>query len=241
MFDLNIPIIIDFEKHIINISFESIVNSLKENNESIDKFFEIEIENCIQLAKEHIEPYACYIIKRINEIDTSKGIIFLDNITLNVNQIIARQLKGSNYLAVFISTIGDKIEAISKNKIKNGDFLNGLIYNNIGSEAVENVAKFIHAYIENIARQENYNITNRFSPGYCKWNVEEQKILFSFFPSDINKVKLNNSSLMYPIKSVSGIIGIGKDVQKKHYYCAQCNEKNCIYLNNNLQNLNLIN
>jgi hypothetical protein len=40
-------------------------------------------------------------------------------------------------------------------------------------------------------------------------------------------VRLTDSSLMVPIKSVSGIIGIGEKVRKLDYTCGLCDFKQC--------------
>ncbi|MCF0209200.1 MAG: methionine synthase, partial [Bacteroidaceae bacterium] len=70
--------------------------------------------------------------------------------------------------------------------------------------------------------------TNRFSPGYCGWHVREQKLLFSTFPlAEPCGVKLTDSCLMLPIKSVSGVIGIGENVRKLEYTCGLCDYANC--------------
>ncbi|MCK7538940.1 MAG: hypothetical protein MZV63_52410 [Marinilabiliales bacterium] len=47
-------------------------------------------------------------------------------------------------------------------------------------------------------------ITNRFSPGYCGWDVAEQHKLFSFFKDNFCGITLTESALMNPVKSVSG-------------------------------------
>ena len=70
--------------------------------------------------------------------------------------------------------------------------------------------------------------TNRFSPGYCGWHVSEQQRLFSLFPTaNPCGIRLTDSSLMIPIKSVSGIIGIGKNVRHLDYSCGLCNYSKC--------------
>ena len=70
--------------------------------------------------------------------------------------------------------------------------------------------------------------TNRFSPGYCGWHVREQPDLFSLFPTPHPcGIHLTDSCLMVPIKSVSGVIGIGPNVKKLEYSCGLCDYKNC--------------
>ena len=72
-------------------------------------------------------------------------------------------------------------------------------------------------------------ITNRYSPGYCGWDVAEQHKLFQLIPDNFCGVRLNESSLMNPEKSVSGIIGIGENVKYNPYTCRICDMKDCIY------------
>ena len=40
-------------------------------------------------------------------------------------------------------------------------------------------------------------------------------------------IRLTDSSLMIPIKSVSGVIGVGTDVRKLEYTCGLCTYENC--------------
>lgn len=69
--------------------------------------------------------------------------------------------------------------------------------------------------------------TNRFSPGYCEWHVNEQKLLFSLLPDNVCGITLNSSALMYPIKSISGVIGSGLHVDTRKYGCQFCELDNC--------------
>jgi len=73
------------------------------------------------------------------------------------------------------------------------------------------------------------HVSESFSPGYCSWDVAEQHKLFSFFPTNFCGITLSDSSLMKPVKSVSGIIGIGSDLNRKVHHCLICNDKTCMY------------
>ncbi len=146
---------------------------------------------------------------------------------LNVSEIIYEQIKKSEYLAIFICSAGHLISDLSQNAMLKGDTLSGYLYDMYGSFIVEKAMDKIQVHLEKICIKKGLSITNRFSPGYCNWNVCEQQILFSLFPENFTKVKLTESCLMLPLKSVSGIIGIGKNVKKTEYKCNKCNEKNC--------------
>ena len=56
----------------------------------------------------------------------------------------------------------------------------------------------------------------------------QQKKLFPLFPSaEPCGIRLTDSSLMLPIKSVSGVIGLGEDVRKLEYTCGLCTYDRC--------------
>jgi len=150
-----------------------------------------------------------------------------NNLIFKTGKIITEQLLGSNYIAIFLTTVGEKFDSWSRGLFDNGDFDQGYIADLIGSELAEAAADEVESIIQRIAKQNNLSITNRLSPGYCGWNVSEQKKLFSLLPDNFCGIKLTESSLMIPMKSVSGIIGLGKSVFKRPYPCATCNYTDC--------------
>ncbi len=154
-----------------------------------------------------------------------KGVMF------NVQPVIFRQIKGSEDMALFICTAGPAVGELSRQSMKDGDLLRGYVYDLIGSEVVENAADRLQEELKRAAGEEGKKITNRFSPGYCGWDVAEQHKLFGFFKDNFCAVTLNDSALMNPVKSVSGLIGIGRDVKYTSYQCHICDSKNCIYRN----------
>jgi len=120
---------------------------------------------------------------------------------------------------------------MSRQSMRNGDLLRGYVYDGIGSEVVENAADRMQEELKRAAGEEGKNITNRFSPGYCGWDVAEQHKLFSFFKDNFCAITLTDSALMNPIKSVSGLIGIGRYARYSSYLCHTCDNKDCLYRN----------
>ncbi len=110
-----------------------------------------------------------------------------------------------------------------------GDLMKGYVVDVIGSEIVEKAMDKIQDILQDEMKQIGLGITDRYSPGYCDWHVSEQQKLFSLFPQNYCNIRLSETSLMDPIKSVSGIIGIGKKAEKKGYTCDFCQVKDCIY------------
>lgn len=151
--------------------------------------------------------------------------IVIENQTFRTDKIVWQLLKKSEQLAIFICTAGSIISDRSKKLMAKGDLLEGYVVDTIGSVAVEKAMDIIHEKIKNISGKS----TNRYSPGYCNWNVAEQQKLFSLMPSNYSGVSLSESSLMSPVKSISGFIGIGNQVKFNDYTCNYCTQQNCIY------------
>jgi hypothetical protein len=161
-----------------------------------------------------------------NNIDKT---VLVKEITFDIKKIIFGQLKKSESAAFFICTAGEEIGKMSRKAMKSGDLLGGYIYDVVGSEIVESAADLMQAELEKTVALSGRKITNRFSPGYCGWDVSEQHKLFQLMPGTWCGVRLTPSSLMDPEKSVSGMIGIGKNVRHLPYTCNICNMKDCIY------------
>ncbi|MDF1591905.1 MAG: vitamin B12 dependent-methionine synthase activation domain-containing protein [Desulfobacterales bacterium] len=151
----------------------------------------------------------------------------MENVTFSTGRIIGRQIQRSESIAVFACTIGSGISDLSKSAMENGDMIQGYILDTIGSVAVEKAMDVIQQKLAETERRSGRKITNRFSPGYCDWDISAQRQLFSLLPGNFCGIKLTESALMLPIKSVSGIIGIGKKVKLRDYPCKICESRNC--------------
>lgn len=153
----------------------------------------------------------------------------ISNIRFDIGKIIFGQIKKSESMAVFICTAGEEIGLKSREAMVEKDLLRGYIFDVIGSEIVEAAADLMQVELEGQVLASGMKITNRYSPGYCGWNVAEQHKLFRLVPENFCGIRLTDSALMDPVKSVSGIIGIGKQVRRLPYTCKICDMKDCIY------------
>lgn len=170
------------------------------------------------------------ILSDIHFNDTEKT-IEINHLVFQIKKIVYGLLKKSDSIAVFLCTAGEGIGIRSKKAMKEGDLLTGYIYDVIGSEIVESAADLMQNEFEKTVISSGKKITNRYSPGYCGWDVAEQHKLFQLIPSNFCGIRLTESALMDPIKSVSGIIGIGENVRFNPYTCNICDIKTCIYRN----------
>ncbi|MEN6619855.1 MAG: vitamin B12 dependent-methionine synthase activation domain-containing protein [Rikenellaceae bacterium] len=142
------------------------------------------------------------------------------------NQIAPVFLKAEN-IALFVATMGkESKQIIDSNR---SDPFEYYMVDFIASQFAEGMAGYIHDKIKKYATEASYGFSNRYSPGYCGWSVIEQKKLFGFFPENPCGIRLTESCLMDPVKSVSGAIALGPDVKYQEYGCKKCEEINCLY------------
>lgn len=153
----------------------------------------------------------------------------INKVRFEVKKIVFTQLKKSDSVALFLCTAGAEIGIRSRKAMQEKDLLKGYVYDVIGSEIVEAAADLMQAELEKSMLDSGKKITNRYSPGYCGWDVAEQHKLFQLIPDNHCGIKLTPSALMDPVKSVSGIIGIGKNVKYNPYTCRMCELKDCVY------------
>lgn len=181
----------------------------------------------IREVREWIHPAFSFFITK-GTLDNEKETLTIKGTNFQIGKIINRQLRGSEAYAFFTATVGQAFEEYQERLKKEGDMVKIYIADALGSILAEKTADLMEETLEKELIQKKWKHTNRFSPGYCGWHVSEQQKLFSIFPiSQPCGIRLTASSLMLPIKSVSGVIGLGTDVRKLEYTCGLCTFDQC--------------
>ncbi len=181
-----------------------------------------------------LEPYCNirggYVIKENIDLDYEMQRLTIDNILLSINKVVCDQIKNSEQIVVFYCTAGEGISQWANQLMNEGDLLKGYAVDTLGTVVVEHAMDIVQQTLNtDIGGQKK--TTNRYSPGYCDWDVSGQHQLFSLFPDGFCDISLSDTALMYPIKSVSGIIGIGQNVRFSEYTCNFCNRTDCVLRN----------
>jgi hypothetical protein len=139
-------------------------------------------------------------------------------------------LQHSRLIATFIVTIGSAVERLSRGWLRAGRVMHGTIADAIASEAAEATAERLKDDVRAWAQSRGLDTTAPYSPGYCGMTVRQQVPLFASLPAREINVRLTPSCLMLPVKSISGLIGIGPadQVNPHGYPCAACDHPNCV-------------
>ena len=211
----------------LNITPAEIYEQMGYGNAVPDADVQAETERMIQRVQKILRPRFCFFITKAT-LDTSNNTLTTGTATMQIGKIISRQLRGSSAFVFFVATAGMEFEELQEQLKAEGDMVSIFIADAMGSVIAEKTADCMERVLQDTLNPAGMKRTNRFSPGYCGWHVSQQHLLFSHFPTPQPcGITLSDSSLMTPIKSVSGVIGIGTDVRYLDYTCGLCDYKDC--------------
>ncbi|MDR2763875.1 MAG: hypothetical protein LBB90_02470 [Tannerella sp.] len=175
----------------------------------------------LQLEKE-VKPRYVYFVSEGEPEDMA---VRIRGDLLATNAVITRLLEHSTLFAVFAATAGREFEQIQQAHKATDDMLVIYLLDVMGTLLVEKTGDCMEKHLE--AAYPDMPHTNRFSPGYCNWHLMEQRKIFAILGQQPCGITLSDVCLMTPIKSISGIIGLGKDVQTGQYACRYCELETC--------------
>lgn len=189
--------------------------------------FGTDLEAVLAEAPQHAAIRAGFSVLPASSFRIERECFWVDACRFDAGRIITAPLKGAEILAVFVTTAGAGMTTWTQTLMAERDMLRAYFVDALGSEIADKTADWIEAEIVAWADEHGLRTSNRYSPGYCDWNVSEQHRLFSLLPPDFCGIRLTESALMQPEKSVSGIIGIGGRVKRVDYACNICEMEHC--------------
>jgi len=201
---------------------------VKEPNQNILRITEEEINRGYSLFK----PQGIYSLIKIKgsvlewRINLENGLIF------RFAKSIIKQLKGASHLLVGVVTIGDLLEKKVSELFSQGEYPRALTLDVIGTVAVEDFSRKVRKLARQEVIEQGFKTSRHFSPGYSGWEVSQQEIVFKSIPSDNIGVRLTKGFMMLPQKSLSWVIGAGKEIivsSEEENKCKDCQSKYCNY------------
>ena len=201
---------------------------VKKPNQNILLITEEEINRGYNLFK----PRGIYSLIKIMNF-ASEGRINLENeLSFRFAKSIIDQLKGASHLLVGVVTIGDFLEKKVSELFSQGEYPQALALDAVGTVAVEDFSREVRKLARQEVKEQDFKTSRHFSPGYGGWEVSQQEIIFKSIPADNIGVSLTKGYMMLPQKSLSWIIGVGKEMvifSEEDNNCGNCQYKCCNY------------
>ena len=193
-----------------------------------DPFPEL-IEKALKESEELFQITAGYRYFETTYIHANNQQLQIANQTFTPGKMIIDQLRDASSIAIFICTAGNKISGYTEQLAEKGDHLFSYVCDVIGSMVAEKTKEKLIDELKSTISKSGLHVSDPYSPGHCNWDITDQKGLFSLLPLNFCGVRLTESLLMKPVKSVSGIIGIGKTLRSNNNQCNICGDLNCMY------------
>ena len=184
-------------------------------------------EQALQEGLAYLAPVAAYRELAVESLRHER--LFLTGGVLT-GPLIAQHLRSAQQVVVLACTIGDALERVISEAMSE-DPVRGLALDGLGSAAAEGLAAAAAAHFEDQARAQGLHTTIPLSPGMVGWPVEEgQAEIFSLVDGGEAGISLTSGGMMVPRKSISLVLGVGKDVAAEGRACDFCNlRETCRY------------
>ncbi len=119
-------------------------------------------------------------------------------------------LKEATHVMITAHSVGGKLDQESANASARGDLLEAYVIDIIGLVILEKISNIIKRIAEDQAQQMGWGVGPFLSPGSVHgWDLEEQSKLCKLLPIDEINVTIKNSLMLFPLKSIVALIGIG--------------------------------
>ncbi len=190
-------------------------------NRASPKLFK-QAEEVIEETHSLIKPAAVYTITEVTGFEHQK-------ITFEgggfEGPLVGRAMAGAEHLNIAICTIGGKLEKRVE-EIMSENPIMGVALDGAGIAAVRKVSQTVEDIISARACELETALGMRVQPGQEGWPIEQQRLVFSILPADKIGVRLTESCLMIPRKSVSFIVPRGKELSSSVVPCDFCSKRN---------------
>lgn len=195
-------------------------------------------QRTIQIAQQAISIYkqlasTIGIIMEVSKVEFE--IIFNGDGRNEIDSPVKPIYTQADELALFAVTTEEEVCSEIKRLFDENDFALGSMLDSTASEgtelSVQSLENIYRQYLIDVGRFNSQSGILRFSPGYCGWHISGQRKLFQHLhPEDIG-ITLNQSFLMQPLKSISGIIITGKkeifQFDDTFSFCRDCATHEC--------------
>jgi hypothetical protein len=139
--------------------------------------------------------------------------------------LVARALAGATKVAVAVCTVGPALEERVAALMASGDLLWAMALDGAGVAALGKVSQVVGERMCDEALAHELRTGMRASPGQEGWPIEQQRVLFGLLPAEQVGIRLSESCMMLPRKSVSFVVGLGPEMRADAVTCDFCSKR----------------
>ncbi len=177
-------------------------------------------EEALQMGLSIMTPQVLYAWKNVETLRHEK--LILDGGEKLSGRLISQHLKTAEKIVFILVSLGEAMDTLVSNKMSTEPVL-GIALDGVGSAAAEQLANAVCADFEAQAAREGLQASIPLSPGMVNWDVHiGQPEIFQVLDASEIGVSLTVNGLMLPRKSLSMLIGFGKEMSIHGSTCDYC-------------------
>ncbi len=138
--------------------------------------------------------------------------------------LAARALAGAREVGIVVCTIGPDLEAFVE-MVFSQDPVRALALEGAGVAMLRQVSEAAVRRIRDVAASRGWGSGMRAQPGQEGWPIQQQEVVFRLIPGERIGVRLTESALMLPRKSISLVVGMGPDMRPDRVACDFCTKR----------------
>ncbi len=153
------------------------------------------------------EPQGCW--RRLPIVKRTQETILLQNGLLLHSRSLAEMLQGSVAVALMASTVGATIVKAAAEAMTRQDGVTAVIFDAVGGQSANAAMAWINELVRRqISRSGERLTSQRFSPGYGDFGLENQPLFHQQLELDRLGLHLTSRCMLVPEKSVTAVAGI---------------------------------
>jgi len=152
-------------------------------------------------------PVAIYDDLKILNMSDKKE-INIEKIGIIKSKILHRLLIDTSCVYILACTLGNRLEAKIRELSDNDRLSEAVLLDAMASEVIDVVCYTINIMIKNLSNANRRHITRRVSPGYGDIPLFLNKKIITILGEDKLGIKVLDTGLMHPQKSITAIIGV---------------------------------
>jgi hypothetical protein len=139
-------------------------------------------------------------------------------------ELVTRAMAGASEISLALCSIGPKLDERVV-ELMNTNAMQALALEGAGNAAIRVVSNTVAERITTALESRGLKAGMKTQPGQEGWPIEQQRLFFSLIPAERINVKLTDSCLMMPRKSVTFAIAAGKEMCADAEPCDFCTKR----------------
>lgn len=161
-----------------------------------------------QMIDEYRPLIKCKGIYKTFPVHKDHKTIYFDNTDYSIPiHALTEKFAKATQITIMAITLGQELDDKISELFAQDEYTQAVVLDAIGSDAVEQGADHLNEMLRQEAYQHDFQLTQRFSPGYGRWPVENQKFLLELVEGNQIGISLTEGFMLIPQKTITAVIG----------------------------------